>query len=111
MLEKKLPEVQEVSLVIDLRPRNQEDFRFVAVNHKVKAISTSVGKVRRYLEKRALARLQSHEELAREMIEPDCSQLYVRVDLYFEDRLLEDSEQLNTLSGIDQTPVFYHLTR
>lgn len=68
LLEKKLPEVQDVSLMIDLRPRNQEDFRFVAVNHKVKAISTSVGKVRRYLEKRALMRLQSHEELAREMI-------------------------------------------
>lgn len=49
LMNKKLPEVQDVSLMIDLRPRNQEDFRFVAVNHKVKAISTLVGKVRRYL--------------------------------------------------------------
>jgi carbamoylphosphate synthase large subunit len=51
--------------VIDIRPRSQHDYRFVGINSRMKGSNYLVSKVRRYLEKRVLLRLQEHEELAR----------------------------------------------
>lgn len=97
--------------MLDLRPRSQHDFRFVGVNNRIKGNDYLVSRVRKFLEKRVLLRLQAHEDLARELIEPECNNLHVRVELFFEERLLEDKEELSLIPGIDQEPIYYRLIR
>jgi hypothetical protein len=96
-------------LTLDLRPRGHHDFRFVGLNSRLKGDSYLVQTIRKFLEKRVLLRLQAHEELARELIEPECSELQIRVELFFEDRVLEDGEDLGLIAGIDQEPIYYRL--
>jgi hypothetical protein len=49
LLGKKLPEEEKAPFVIDVRPKNHEDYRFVGVNNKMKGNNYSVRRIRRFL--------------------------------------------------------------
>lgn len=56
-----MPETEKQPVVIDIRPRNQQDYRLVGINNKIQVVDSKVAKLRKFLEKRALLRLQTHE--------------------------------------------------
>lgn len=74
--------------VIEVRPHSDKDYRFVGINTKIKLPNPEVGKLRKYLEKRLLLRLKDNDDLAREIVRSDSTEINIRIALSLEGRFL-----------------------
>lgn len=66
----------------------------MGVKNKMKTANFSISKIRKFLEKKLLIKLQNCEEFSKELINPDSEKLQIRIKLFLNNQELDDEYNL-----------------
>lgn len=78
-MSKTVEPVEPKVLVLDLRPRSQRDFTYIGINNKIKINNFQVIKIRKFLSKKVLMKLQICEEYTKDLLNPDSNRLQIKI--------------------------------